>query len=151
EAFVDCAVRLEHAFEGWRRLLLRIARMETRPSAEFRAVFQNVVSECGAAIRLEGDDLAIVKALRAIFPPYRGRGLRLYRGDSAFNRRRRTYGISWTTSREVAEGFAHGLWKRVPGGSVLLETDAVPAAIIRVLRGGMHAHGREVWVDRRYL
>jgi len=93
----------------------------------------------------------IIGALRALYPPFRGRGLRLYRGESVGNRRRRTYGYSWTLSREVAECFATGLHQAAEGGSVLLETDAPSAAIIRVVRGGLHTGEREVWVDRRYL
>ena len=43
--------------------------------------------------------------------------------------RRRTYGISWTSSLPAAEKFA-GDYRAWPGGSVVLETVAPPEAII---------------------
>jgi hypothetical protein len=80
-----------------------------------------------------------------------------YRGDSAWNRRRRTYGLSWTASREIAAGFAQGIWQTFDGGSVLLETDAPTAAVMCAL----HLHPKaldlrdyeeaEYLVDRRWL
>ena len=39
-------------------------------------------------------------------PRYAGPALRLYRGDSALNRRRRTYGLSWSADRAKAREFA---------------------------------------------
>ena len=56
--------------------------------------------------------------------------MRLYRGDGAHNRRRRTYGLSWSVERDVADDFARGWWRDGKGGSVLLATDAPAGAII---------------------
>jgi hypothetical protein len=151
ETFVDGLDAVEFVTNGWPRLLRRIANMPDRPSADFRTMFEMVMSRWGDHLRQEGDDLALIKALRAIFPPYRSGPLRLYRGEFAFNRRRRTYGLSWTRDRSVAEGFARGYQQTFPGGSVLLETDAPAAAIIRIPRAERYAGEREVWVDRRRL
>ncbi len=151
DAFLACIDAFDGSGSGWRRLLRRVARMPSPPSAEFRAVFLDLMTRSGDHLRQEAGDLPVIDALRALYPPYRGRGLRLYRGESARNRRRRTYGYSWTRSREVAECFATGLHQTAEGGSVLLETDAPAAAIIRVVRGGLHDGEREVWVDRRLL
>ena len=48
-----------------------------------------------------------------------------------YNRQRRTYGVSWTESIEVARQYAErGLWRTFKGGSVLLEAMAPPEAIV---------------------
>jgi hypothetical protein len=62
-------------------------------------------------------------------PGYKGEALRLFRGASALERRRRVYGISWTSSLSMAEDFAEGyrVWST---GRVVLETVAPPEAII---------------------
>jgi hypothetical protein len=39
-----------------------------------------------------------VNADRVLMPKYKGDALRLFRGASALQRRRRVYGISWTSS-----------------------------------------------------
>ena len=73
----------------------------------------------------------------------------LYRGDSAWNRKRRTYGLAWSTKREVAEGFARGTWRTFKGGSVLLSTVAPREAIICCV--GNERGEAEYLVDRRAL
>ncbi len=104
--------------------------------------------------------------------------MRLFRGASAGERRRRVYGLSWTTEVAEAEFFARErqVWD---GGSVVLETLAPPEAIICAVdypepvtvaelkrdfptipktdlegiveRSGQHHHEREYVIDRRYL
>jgi hypothetical protein len=76
------------------------------------------------------DDLLVLDVLRCLLPPYEGPGLTLYRGDSAFNRRRRTYGMSWSASRDVAHDFAQRNRSRYVAGSVLLQVDAPPDSIL---------------------
>jgi len=69
----------------------------------------------------------------------------------ADNRRRRTYGVSWSRSREVAAAFAQNLFQRTcEGGSVLLETDAPRAAIISAIKDTWRSED-ELIVDRRHL
>jgi hypothetical protein len=66
---------------------------------ELRTRFVAAWIESGDHIRCEiGDDPVLIDGLRALLPPYVGDPVRLYRGDSAWNRRRRTYGVSWTTN-----------------------------------------------------
>ena len=105
----------------------------------------------GDAIRCSvNDDLILIDALRKLLPPYEGPGLTLYRGDSAFNRRRRTYGISWTRDKGIARDFAMGIWQTFEGGSVLLAVDA-PAPAIIARDGGRDDGEQEYLVDRRRL
>jgi hypothetical protein len=97
--------------------------------------------------------MALVKALRVLLPAYTGPRLTLYRGDSAWNRRRRSYGLSWTASQAVAEAFADGpLWRSCQGGSVLLQADVPPEAIICGPSLLANRYGEEEYlVDRRHL
>jgi hypothetical protein len=99
-------------------------------------------------------DLVLIAGLRALLPHYTGPGLMLWRGDSWFNRRRRTYGMSWTSKRDVAERFAAGPYRTFTGGSVILEASVPAAAIIcdldRHLSANMRGE-REFLIDRRRL
>ena len=74
----------------------------------------------GDHIRSEvSDDLILLDGLWSLLPRYRGPALILFRGDSMYNRQRRTYGVSWTESIEVARQYAErGLWRTFKGGSV---------------------------------
>jgi hypothetical protein len=90
----------------------------------------------------------LIAGLRALLAPYRGPApLTVYRGDSAHNRRCRSYGLSWTANPEVARGFANGLWRTFTGGSVVVRTDAPADAIISVPGSAED----EVIIDRRRL
>src|SRR5690606_17139289 len=86
---------------------------------------------------------------RMLLPPYDGAPMLLYRGEGARNLRRRTYGPSWTKSREMAETFAlQDRWRYTRGGSVLLETLAPAEAIICA---SDEFQEEEYLVDRRML
>jgi hypothetical protein len=77
----------------------------------------------------------------------------LFRGDSMYNRRRRTCGLAWTESIEVARQYAEqGFCRTCEGGSILLETTAPPEAIIcaTAMFGDRYAE-QEYVVDRRRL
>ena len=82
-------------------------------------------------LRQEADKgLLLARALRILLPPYTGPSLTLFRGDSARNRRCRSYGPSWSSNQAVAESHAEGFWRKSEGGSVLLSTFAAAQAII---------------------
>ena len=85
------------------------------------------------------DDLLVLDVLRCLLLPYEGPGLTLYRGDSAFNRRRRTYGMSWSASRDIASDFAQRHRFRYEAGSALLQAEAPPDAI--VFAPALHVNG----------
>jgi hypothetical protein len=98
------------------------------------------------------DDRALLDALRQLLPPYRGNPLTLYRGESAFNRRRRTYGPSWTSSLETARAFAYGVWRTFDGGSVVLKSLVPSDAIIYAPASHSDHYGEdECLVDRHKL
>ena len=101
---------------------------------------------------LVNHDLRLLDGLRTLLPRYQGPELILYRGDSAWNRNRRTYGLSWTSSIDVARSFALGVWQTFKGGSVLLRA-TVPASAV-ICAPGLHDDRydeAEYLVDRRLL
>ena len=124
QRFLDTLI--EHHCAGYevlRPAFKRIARL-SQPSRDFQTAIVHLVAEWGDSLRCElGDDLLLCDALRALLPPYQGAApLRLYRGETAHNRQRRTYGASWSRNRELANSFAQDWFQRTcEGGSVLLE------------------------------
>jgi hypothetical protein len=151
-ALADLIGQIDYAYDGWKRVFQRLARLE-RIKPDMRDAWLTIYIHSGEHIRCEvGDDLLLIRALRVLLPPYRGRAVTLYRGGSFYNRCRRTYGLSWTRECEVAEGFANGDWRRCVGGSVLLQTLAPPDAIICAPHRLNNRYGEDEYlVDRRRL
>jgi hypothetical protein len=123
-------------------------------SDDFRQRLLAIWVSYGDHLRQEvGNDLVLADGLRAMLPPYTGRAITLYRGESAHNRQRQTYGLSWSATAEVARAFAStGMYRTSAGGSVLLETLAPPEAIISapVMHNDRYDE-QEYLVDRRRL
>lgn len=122
-------------------------------SVASRETFLTVWLRSGDHIRMElGHDLLLTRALRVLLPPYDGQAIRLWRGETSYNRRRRTYGLSWTSEREVARAFANGPAANTQGGSVLIGADVPADAIIcaPALLGDTVGEA-EYLVDRRRL
>ena len=136
----------------WRKAFVAAAKVE-RVAKSARSKMLNLWVDNGMYIREEvGDDRVLVRALRNILPPYRGGAVTVYRGDSMLNRRRRTYGLSWSANREIAESFATGYWRMFEGGSVLLSTEAPAEAIICSPHALGHVYDEgEYLVDRSKL
>jgi hypothetical protein len=135
----------------WRPAMRAIARKPC--PEEFRRRFLNVYLSQGDHIRSEvDDDLVFIDALKSLLPHYTGKDQTLYRGDSAFNRKRRAYGLAWTASCDVARHYATGLWHTFEGGSVLLQAFVPKEAIIcaPALIDDRYAD-QEYLVDRRQL
>ena len=76
------------------------------PSESFRSEVLDLWVQSGDGIRTETTDLVLIDALWVLLPKYRGGPLKLYRGETLWNRSRRTYGPSWTSDIEWAIGFA---------------------------------------------
>lgn len=143
----------EHDGGGWRRAFARVSRLRSVPDVT-RQFFRKVYLDYGDHIRQEtGDDLVFTDGLRALLPPYKGPAIRLYRGETAHNRRHRTYGLSWTALEDVARSYAAtGFHRTSKGGSVLLSTLARSRAIIHAVEtDGDRYQEREYIVDRRDL
>ncbi len=141
--------------QHWAAFMRAVAKAPC-PSDELRKRFLNLWVSNSDSIRNEiGNDLDIYDGLRSLLPRYAGPALRLYRGDSALNRRRRTYGLSWSADRAKAREFAEDrrrFWRTFKGGSVLLETIAPPEAIICApALLGDHYGEEEYIIDRRRL
>jgi hypothetical protein len=142
----------ETSEDGWRLALKKIALLE-KVSEGIQSAFLQVFIESKTIRLFVGDDFLIINALRVLVPPYGGPAVRLFRGDRAAMRKRRLYGISWTTSLDIADSkFAQGLNRMSDGGSVVLETVAPPEAIIGSTASVGDYYGEaEYFVDRRRL
>lgn len=118
-----------------------------------REFFLRVFIRYGDHLRQECTDLVLADGLRILLPKYRGPAQHLYRGEIFPNRRRRTYGLSWSASADVARSHAKkGECRACRGGSVLLETMAPADAIISRVRFSEDRYGEiEYVVDRRRL
>jgi hypothetical protein len=141
--------RLRNTMTGWPLAMREIARLG-RVSANIQFEFALMWT---TDRHQQCDDChAFLDAMHVLFPPYRGPAMRLFRGarkDEA--RKRKLYGISWTTDLETAEWFA----KRWPSGGVVLETTASPKAIISApgLDGPYYENpdGRRMYDESEYL
>jgi hypothetical protein len=151
ESFYDAAEAFDLFPNVWRDFMRKVAK--ANPSDDFRKFFLRLWLRDGDTIRLGvDDDLVLCDGLRSLLPRYAGPTLTLYRGDSARNRRRRTYGLSWSANRDTARGHAMGVWRSSEGGSVLLEAKVSSEAIISApaLLGDYYGE-EEYIVDRRRL
>jgi hypothetical protein len=139
-------------FDGWARGVRAASRL-TGLSEASRRLFLDFWIEEGDTLRgATPSDLDLIRVLRALLPPYEGPAMRLYRGEGARNRRRRTYGMAWSAEREIAEGFFRGNAALYAGGTVLLEAHVPADAIICSphVDGGAYDEV-EYLVDRRRL
>ena len=137
---------------GWVGVMRAVSRQPSVPRVT-REFFLRVFIKWGDHLRQECSDLVLADGLRMLLPKYGGSAKRLYRGESFSNRRRRTYGLSWSASADVARCHAEKRESRSsPGGSLLLETMAPADSIIsRVPATTDHYHEEEYVVDRRRL
>lgn len=143
----------EHDGGGWRRALRRVAQLPMVPAGT-RAAFRALYLEHGDNIRQgTGDDLVLAAGLRVLLPPYTGKSRRLFRGETAYNWKRRMYGASWTADIAVARSFAMtGYCRTARGGSVLLSVLAPASAIIHAVEADADRFAEhEFMIDRRGL
>jgi hypothetical protein len=148
------AASLEHGaacIGFWKQVL----RQGCTVHPDLRPSFLRHWEESGDSLRSTlDDDLLLLDLLRLLLPPYVGPAVELFRGETAWNRRRRTYGQAWSASREAATCFAiHKPRRSSVGGSVLLRTVAPPDAIICAphVLGARRPTEAEYIVDRRRL
>jgi hypothetical protein len=92
---------------GWSQAFRAIARIGEVPK-KTREAFLRLYVHSGDHIRQESDDLALIAGLRVLLPPYGGLARMLFRGQGMYGVRRRSYGLSWSAKRTVAEAHAHG-------------------------------------------
>jgi hypothetical protein len=129
DAMTEAAEELsEMGVNAWNLAFRRIARTKWKCTGELQAAFRDTWVQSKSLRLRAGEDRTVIAALRVLMPRYRGGSIRLFRGTSALERKRRVYGLSWTVSIDVAEKFALR-WGRVHGG-VILETLAPAKAVI---------------------
>ena len=150
-AFMKAIASIDECYV-WREAMLKVAR-GPGVSPRLRDAMLQVWIEYGDHIRQEtGDDLLLASALRNLMPSYEGPAITLYRGEGWQNRCRRTYGLSWTPRRDVAEGFAEARRGMYEAGTCVIATEAQPEAIVSA--PGHHDDRfdeSEFLVDRRRL
>lgn len=99
----------------WRPRFLRSLAELPPISDQARALMLSMWVRWGDSWRSEVDnDLLLIDVLRNLLPPYTGEDVQLFRGESAFSRRRRTYGMSWTIDRRKQPRQLRR-WDRVAG------------------------------------
>lgn len=157
--------------DGWLTAMRKLIKEIPTVNSDIQEAFLSVWMRSKMLPLRVGDNRVLCDAARILLPRYRGSTVRLFRGAGTTERRRRTYGVSWSTDVAVAERFAEE--RRVMDcGSVLLETLAPPKAIICEIQypepftqeeietfKREHPEGetseyheeREYIVDRRYL
>jgi len=145
--------QLDYIPYGWRDFFRLVGKLRADIDPEMRNAWLNIWISDGDGIRSEvRNGHILARALRVLLPPYTGGPVTLYRGDSSWNRKRRTYGVSWSLDRDVAEAYATGKWRTCKGGSVLLMTKAPANAIICAPHLLNNDHGKVAYVvDRRRL
>lgn len=117
-----------NTIEGWRLAMRKVGVLPT-VSPEIRAAFLNVWIESKHLPLAVGHRPTMARALHVLMPPIPlSEPLTLFRGTSALERSRRSYGFSWTTCRGIAERFAEQACLS-ESGAVLLETQAEPGSV----------------------
>jgi hypothetical protein len=150
----DCSAMLDAIFDPpseWTKDAFKaIARLQP-PNTEFQEHFMIAWQVSGDSYRDEvDDDLLLLDALRVLLPRYQGPEMKLWRGESIHNRDRRTYGMSWSSDKDVARAFALNNRIHLYGDCVLLETVASPDAIVCETIP-IAKNEDEFIVDRRHL
>jgi len=112
---------------AWRYAMEAIAITQPRMAPELQHWFSIFWVSMPIAACVVDEDL-LRSALRVLLPPYCGPAVRLYRGTSAMERR--PYGLSWSTDPTCALQHAENHTKTTGETSVVLETMALPDAII---------------------
>jgi hypothetical protein len=127
---------------AWRYAMQAIALIQPRMVPELRHWFSLFWFSMPVAACVVDEDI-LRSALRVLLPPYCGPAVQLYRGTSAMERR--PYGLSWSTDPVCALQHAENHTKTTGETSVVLETMALPEAIISAVSemAGTHPGVRE--------
>jgi hypothetical protein len=101
-------------------------------------------------LRAELTRAEAIRFARAIFEPYQGEALTLYRGE---NREwaRRAPSISWTTDLDIARAFAHRSARNHRSGGLVLRASVPAERIIADLTAHGYSDECEYLVDTRRL
>jgi hypothetical protein len=148
-AFLYQLDQLRNTRNGWPLAMRQIARLG-RVSKEIQ--FEFVYMWTTDSHPQCDDSHAFLDAMHVLFPPYHGPAMRLFRGAFADEpRKRKFFGVSWTSDIETAHRFAKR-WEDGSVGGVVLETIASPEAIIS--RPGLEIlteNGERMYDESEYL
>jgi hypothetical protein len=137
----------------WPQAMRAVVGIDQKLHPRLRHVFYIAWAHHGDHIRTEvGNDCLLIDALRKLLPPIAGGPVTLYRGESLRNHQRRTYGLSWTSLRYIAQGYAEHPWGSAGQATVLIKAHVPESAIIAKTNSGYDRYGeKEYIVDRRKL
>lgn len=139
-----------HESNAWDSLLNSKGGGQISP--ELKEAFHLLWIERGRFIREQfADDLRLLCLLRALFPPYSGDGMILFRGENAERFESNRLGLCWTPKIKIAQMFGSGL-NACGAGGILLKAFVPASAIL----AGTHPHSvylgeHEVTVDSSLL
>jgi len=147
DAFFAAVDFINETFDSWRHAMKKVGQLSC-VSDEICQAFLGIWIESKMLPLAVGDRRLLANALRVLMPgTYRGAPMRLYRGASAGERRRRLYGFSWTTRIEIARDKFADQRRSFTGGAVVLETIAPADAILIVREDEDYYDEGEVVVD----
>ncbi|WP_441229440.1 hypothetical protein AB7828_03795 [Tardiphaga sp. 215_C5_N2_1] len=127
---VRCAM-FEARMTGRLHLVFRALSAIPLPSTASRIAFRAFLTEQGLHIRdALRDDGLMLEVLRNWLPFHRGSDVVLYRGETGHNHVRRSYGVFWTSDREIASMFGRGVNRCRFSGGVLLTAVVSAGAIL---------------------
>jgi hypothetical protein len=153
QALSESIAPLDGITFGWKRAFQRAERFDGL-SPNVKHAFLQAWLYFGDHIRQEvGRDLLLIRGLRVLLPSYEGPSMILYRAERFFNWKRRTYGPSWSSGREVADQFAlTETYRTSQGGSVVLKVTAMPEHILCAPIQHDNGYGEDEYIlDRRGL
>lgn len=132
DALETAAHRIADTADGWLFTFRKLVNGGRPVSQQIQGAFQQFWIQSKGLPRRVGNHRVLCDAVRILLPPYHGPGLHLYRGTNAAERRRRTYGLSWSDDLGSAELFARRYSEADDG--IVLGTLAPPDAIVAAIR-----------------
>jgi hypothetical protein len=137
----------------WTTMFRQVAQLRSVHES-IQQAFQLLWVESRLSSRCASND-AQLDALRVLLIPYKGPAVRLFRGarvHEARFRKRKFYGVSWSSDIEAADWFARH-YQAASGGTAVLETIAPPEAIISALDGLYleNADGERMFDELEYI
>jgi hypothetical protein len=128
-ALLDALAEVESVW-AWKPALRACGRPASVPPQTQEAFLDLWIAGGETSRSNVGNDLILLNALKILLPPYKCGAVPLFRGEGVGNHERRTYGMSWSAVRSLAEQYAANRADRYQGSTVLVETLAPPEAIL---------------------
>lgn len=138
---------INYTVDSWRHAMFLVGKLPA-VNDDIRAAFLPIWIESKMLPRFVGSRTVLARALRLLLPCHGAvtGPMVLYRGAQARERKRRSYGFSWTRSPVLARDFG-APWQRLEDGGVVLQTIAPPESILLIRDDPEYYDESEVVVD----